>query len=295
MSFKHCLCIFILVFLTNCSKDSKELPPLTTEAKESIENYAKALVNSINQGDHKLIRDSFKYDAFPALVTNLSRSEQMVFDYIFDKDIRDDIKYHNVDLINQLHAGGGKVHLGQVSHGSGSSEIQLIVQWEGNFDFLKYRVAMIKEKPYLVDFGYLKQESWYSEQVKNMVLLNSKYTSLSEKRREAVIALKASNQALYEQDTVSAFEYLALIPKEFWVGHGLSIRKINYAAALGDSIYRATLEQEAQNSQSLFIQYQWAMVKEDTSSYLQQLDRMMTEVGNDELINTLIEQGLIWF
>ena len=278
-----------------CSSSPKEKAQLTEADKLAIENYAKALVNSINQGDHSLIRNSFKYEAFPGRVQNLSRSEQGVLDYIFDRDVKDNLKYHNVDLINQIQYSKGKVHQGKISHHDNHSEIQLILQFDGVFDFVKYRVEMINGKPYLVDYYYLKEESWYSESIKNFILISSEYNSLSNERRVAYTAFKRSQEALYDQDTLGALYYLNQVPESHWVGHGVSLTKLRYAVLLGDSIYATTLQKEATGSQSLFIQYQWAKATEDTAGYLKHLDRIMTEVGNNNLVNSLIEQGLVWF
>ena len=91
--------------------------------------------------------------------------------------------------------------------------------------------------------------------------LNSKFDAYSEERHQANRAIRASNEALTYGDTLEALYSLYDIPETHQLGNGLSIRKLNLAYTLGDSVYANVLATEYDKNKSLYIKvYEFKMI-----------------------------------
>ena len=111
------LLLFLLIAgITSCKESHPKTVPLTEKDKASIDNYARLLVKSFNDYEHKLVRQSWNHKAFKSRVTGLNKTQRSVFDYIFDKKVKDDIGHINVQVINGINLNKGKAILGGIDY-----------------------------------------------------------------------------------------------------------------------------------------------------------------------------------
>ncbi|WP_422355697.1 hypothetical protein [Roseivirga pacifica] len=262
----RCQIIVLLFFvLLGCSKEVKEERNLLTQAdKQKIEGYSRRLVDSINGFDHSLIKKSWSYNAFRGKVTGLTKTQQSVFNYIFEREIADHINVTNASLVNNVNLEGGSVKLINISHNDYSSELLLALLFETHYSLMAYEIQIIDELPYLVDMRDLKNDLWLSESVKNLVNLSTRHTGTSLERREANIAYSKYVESLYDQDTSAAFGYLSMIPRSHWIGNGLSIARVDLAYALDQQLFYEVLDEERAQNDSDYLKYLDLLTREDS-------------------------------
>ena len=285
----------ILLLVVGCSKSKTENSiALTLENKKAIELYAQQLAKSINDYDHALIRNSWSNEAFAKRVKNLNKVQRNVFNYIFDKEIKDEIKFNNVSLVNHVNLEQGKIHTSNIKHFNSHSEITFLSIFDDSYNFIKYRVEIINNKPYLCDLFDLKSGLWYSETIKNVINLNSRYDMFSEERRAANLAMRSSNEELRKRDTLSALNYLYDIPKTHWVGNGLSLRKLNLALGVSVSTYGEVLETEFEHDQSLYLKYLYYRYWDDSENLNNVYNTLKYQTGEDLRLDSLIKSESFW-
>lgn len=287
---------FILVlFLAACSSDNTEAPvALTAEQKANVESYATQLVNSFNGHDHALVRNSWSNDAFRKRVKDLNKTQRSVFTHIFEKEVKDDIKYTNLLMINGLSKQNGTTSISQIQHFNGFSEITIFMVFEDSFSFIKYRVELIKDRPFLCDLYDFKENTWYSESIKNAINLNSRYDAFSTERRASNLALRNSDEALKRGDTYAALDFLYDIPQTHWVGNGLSLNRLGLAAEVSDTIYAQVLETEFGYNQSLYLKYLYYLAFDDSTNLNQIYIDIKKMTGASAGLDSLIVQGSFW-
>ncbi len=285
----------ILLLVVGCSKSKTENNiALTIENKEAIELYAQQLAKSINDYDHTLIRNSWSNEAFAKRVKNLNKVQRNVFNYIFDKEIKDEIKFNNISLVSHVNLEKGKIHASNIQHFDSHSEITLLSIFDDSYNFIKYRVEIINNKPYLCDLFDLKSGIWYSQSVKNVINLNSRYDMFSEERRQANLAMRSSNHELRKRDTLSALYYLYEIPETHWVGNGLSLMKLNLALGVSDSTYGEVLETEFEHDQSLYLKYLYYRYWDDSVNLNNVYNTLKGQTGGDIKLDSLIKNESFW-
>ncbi|MCE7991610.1 MAG: hypothetical protein HEP71_06505 [Roseivirga sp.] len=287
--------ILVLFLLAGCSSDSTEAPvALTVEEKATVESYATQLVNSFNGHDHALVRSSWSNDAFRKRVKDLNKTQRSVFAHIFEKEVKDAIKYTNLLLINNLNKQNGIASLTQSQHFNGFSEITIFMVFEDSYSFIKYRVELIEGKPFLCDLYDFKENTWYSESIKNAINLNSRYDAFSAERRNTNLALRSSDEALKRGDAYGALDFLYEIPQTHWVGNGLSLNRLGLAAELSDTIYAQVLETEFAYNQSLYLKYLYYLAFDDSTNLNQVYTDVKNLTGASDGLDSLIVRGSFW-
>lgn len=113
----------------------------------------------------------------------------------------------------------------RLDHFDNHSELLLLITFDGTYDFFKYRIEYLRNKPNLTDFFYYTDNLWYSEKVVKMLQLNSKYGAFSDKRHLANESLSSSKKSLSKGDTLEALYYLYNIPETHQSGNWLSLQK----------------------------------------------------------------------
>lgn len=292
---RHAYFILVLFLLAACTSDNTEAPvALTTEQKATVESYAAQLVKSFNGHDHALVRNSWSNDAFKKRVKDLNKTQRSVFTHIFEKEVKDEIKYTNLLFINELNRQNGTASISQIQHFNGFSEITIFMVFQDSFSFIKYRVELIDGKPYLCDLYDFKENTWYSEGIKNAINLNSRYDAFSAERRASNLALRSSDEALKRGDTYGALEFLYEIPQTHWVGNGLSLNRLGLAAEVSDTIYAQVLETEFGYNQSLYLKYLYYLAFDDSTNLNQIYIDIKKMTGASAGLDSLIVQGSFW-
>lgn len=284
----------ILIFFFGCSEPKKtERPKVTPEQQVQIESFANDLINSINGFDFSIINNSWNDATFKSRVSNLTKTQKTVFEHIYEKDLKRTIKVGNLHIIHQVNSENGKVTFLALNHFDFHSELVLLLTFEGRFDFFKYRIEIINNKPAITDFYHFKDNIWYSEKIVNMLRLNSKFDAYSEERHQANRAVQASEQAQNYGDTLEALYSLYDIPETHQLGNGLSMMKLNLALSLGDSIYANVLATEYDKNKSLYMKYLYTLYFDPTN--LNSVYELLTsELGNSAALDTLINEQNYW-
>lgn len=287
--------LFVFFLATGCSGGDSSPAALTTEQKAAIASYANNLLRTFNSHDHSLVNDSWNHQAFKNRVSGLSKTEASLFAYIFEKQVKNDIRYTNLLIINEISKQGATAWLTRIQHFNTHSEITFSIIFPDGYTFTRYRVEMIGDKPYISDMYDFKDGTWYSESIKNFLLLNARYDGLSAERRAAYGAMNLSNQLLKKGDTLGALEALYEIPPSHWVGNGLSIKRLELAANLNDTLYADVLDTEFSYNQSLYLQYIYYLGIEDDAALFKVLETLKNETGITDQLDSLVRTDAVWF
>jgi hypothetical protein len=133
--------------------------------------------------------------------------------------------------------------------------------------------------------------------MRDVVLLNTKYTAFSPKRHEANRALVNYRSAINSGDFELALLSLEQIPQSLQITNEFKIAKINTAANISDSLLLETIEEvdDPQNGNNIYVDYLMALYLND-SLYQDDVNvRMRMEIGiSKPLLDSLNTEGLIW-
>jgi len=293
--YRFAVSVFILAFVFGCSESKKsERSVVTPQQQSQIESFSNELINSINEFDFSVINNTWNNVAFKKRVAvHINGTQMSVFDHFFEKNLRMTIKTGNLSIIHQVNSGNGKVSFLGLSHFDFHSELTLLLTFAGRFDFFKYRIEFINNKPAITDFHHFKDNLWYSEKIVNILRLNSKFDAYSEERHQANDAIRASEEALAYRDTLEALYSLYDIPETHQHGNGLSMMKLNLALTLGDSVYANVLATEYDKNKSLYMKYLYTLYFDSTN--LNSVYELLTsELGNSEVLDTLVNEQNYW-
>ncbi|MEL6558271.1 MAG: hypothetical protein AAFQ94_08810, partial [Bacteroidota bacterium] len=199
-----------------------------------------------------------------------------------------------VSLVNEIYDNSGKVYRSGINYYNAHAELTLLVINQESFEILKYRIELIKGKPYLSDAYDFRDDTWYSEAIKNNINLNSRYNAFSEERRQANLAWNGYIYSLNRGDTINAFKSLLDIPDTHLIGNTISIAKLNMAMALGDSILIETLVDESIRNENIYMRYLYALYFMDQSEITAISTELANETGNKPALDTLFQQNYFW-
>ena len=287
------VCLFAL--LAACGEvkksDSQKLNDLD---RKKIESLSTRLINSINGYDFSIINSSWNNDFFKSRVVNLNKTQRSVFEHYFQKEIKRTIKVGNLSIINQVNDGNGKVARLNLQYFDYHAELTLLLTFEKRFDFFKYRIEMYEDIPVISDFYHFKDNCWFSEKLINLLHLSTKFDGTSEVRRMANQALTASEKYLNYGDTIGALNALDGFPEAFRIGNSLSLRRLEVALMIDDSMYTQVLEKEFESNKNLYIQYLYGMHFYDNNR-LDDVYRLLSqEFGKSEKLDSLVSCGHYW-
>lgn len=284
----------LLLLLASCSGGDKPPVVLTADQKSQIKQFGERLIATFNNHEHKVVNDSWSSLAFKKRITGLNKTQRSVLSHVFEKGVKDDIRYTNLLMINNLSKLGGKAYLSQVVHFDNYSELTMVMVFQQRYSFVKYRIELIQGKPYLSDLYDFRENTWYSEAVKNTINLNVRYDTFSKERGEANIAMRRANAAEKAGDAEGALYWLYEIPQTHWVGNGLSIRRLNLAVALGDTTYAGVLNKEFEYNQSTYLQYLYYSAYGDEAQLNKVYTRLRELTGGGEKLDSLIGDNNDW-
>ena len=291
---KSIIFLIIIALSFNCSESNNvKKPKLTDKQKKEIHSFSKELIRSINGLEISAINESWSNKAFKSRVSNITRTQQSVFEHIFEKDLKRIIKVENLSIIHEINSGQGNAFFLALNHFEHYSELTLLLTFDKRYDFFKYRIEIIENRPAITDFYQFKDNLWYSEKVVGALRLNSTFKAYSEERNRTNRALKNSEEALRYGDTLEALYFLYDVPEIHQVGNELSMKKLNLALSMGDSIYASVLTTEYMNNKTLYIQYLYNLYFH--SPHLNEVYKLLAnELGNSEALDSLIESERFW-
>ena len=289
--------LFLLLLLVSSCKDSGENGQLSPSQITSINQFVDELNKSLDNFEFDFIKTAWSHSIFKRRIGKLGNIGHGVFDHIYETTVKSSILRFNLDLINKVKHSGGILRYIKTNISDGYAEVTYLLIDEGYYSFIKYRIDIENERPYLTDIYSFKEDQWFSNSMRQVVLLNTKHTALSPKRHQANRALSDYQMAMNDGNYEYAFDVLNQVPESHQIFNDFKIARINTAAQLGDSILRKTieLENDLNDGNNIYVDYLMAFYLND-STYRNDVDRRMQfEIGIPKiLLDSLKSNNLIW-
>jgi hypothetical protein len=278
------LILLLVCFSCKNENEKKIINVLGNSDKDLIKTFANNLYISINNYEYELIRSSWDNELFRKRVNKLTKTEQTVFDYYFDKEFATVILNENIDLVNKLKFNTGKLFFSKITYYPTHAEIIYSLRFAKNVDFWKYRVELINNIPKLTDYYSFRDEIWQSQNIINIIRLNSRYTATTKERQQANRSLMESDKYLLHGDSLFALQLLYEIPETHLIGNALSLKRINLAFKLNDTIFASVLIREKEFNKSTYISYLYGYYFYDTIELDKVFYKLEQELGTKNMI-----------
>ncbi len=290
--------IVSLLFMCVSCKNAghKQAVELLSETEmQTINDFAKQLTKSINNYEYELIRNSWDDEGFKKRVIRSSRTEQNVFNGIYDAAYARKILYVSVDLVNRLKYNDGRMLLSKIIYYPSHAEIIVTFQFTGGIDFWKYRIELRNKVPKLTDYYSFKDDFWQSQNIRNIIKLSITHTATSEERHQANRSLMESEDCLRRGDSIQALELLYEVPVSHLIGNALPLKRINLAYAISDSVFASALVTEKELYESIYINYLYGYYFNDTI----ELEKVFVELDHklgikNEILDSLKTLNYFW-
>lgn len=284
------------LLLVSCN-NSKEEQHLNTKKIKHVQDFVRELTMAFDDFEFDYIKKSWSHDLFKRRIGQLGNTGHGVFNHMYETTIKGTILNFNLNLINRVkHSGATLKHI-DTNIVSNYAEVTYMLIEDGYYYFIKYRVDIKDNIPYLTDIYVFKDDEWYSSKMREMVLLNLKHTALSSNRQEANRAYGEFQSAVNTKDYEYAYYALNQIPESHRVFNYYKIARIKTAAILGDSILLRTIEEENDSLQAnnIYVDYLMAFYLRDSIYQEEVASRMREEIGIPKsLLDSLNSNGLIW-
>ncbi|MGB5822156.1 MAG: hypothetical protein WBG90_21920 [Saonia sp.] len=284
-------------FAVSSCKDPNTRQSLFPEQIEKIHQFVGELNKSLSHFEFDFVKKAWSHDSFKRRIGKLGNTGHGVFNHIYETSIKSYILNFNLNLINKVkHSGAVLKHI-KTNIVSNYAEATYLLIEESYYYFIKYRIEIDDDTPYLTDVYVFKDDQWYSNKMREMVLLNLKHTATSPKRHQANRAFGEFQSALDNNDYEYAFNALSQIPESHRIFNYYKIARINTAALLGDSTLIGTIEEENDSvrGNNIYVDYLIAFYLKD-STYQEDVNiRMRKEMGIPKLLlDSLYSNNLIW-
>lgn len=277
--------------------DSRKEQNLTKEQVKEVHQFVGDLNDALKNFEFDFIKNAWNHTLFKQRIGKLGNIGHGVFNHVYETTVKGNVENHNLDLINRVkHSGATLMHI-KTNVIDTYAEITYILIEDGYYHLTRYRVDFHEGKPYLTDIYSYKDDEWFSKSMRDVVLLNTKYTAFSPKRHEANKALVNYRSAINSGDFELALLSLEQIPPSLQITNEFKIAKINTAANISDSLLLKTIEEvdNPQNGNNIYVDYLMALYLND-SLYQDDVNvRMRMEIGiSKPLLDSLNTEGLIW-
>ncbi|MGD1947304.1 MAG: hypothetical protein ACFB0A_13820 [Croceivirga sp.] len=284
-----------LLFLS-CN-DSKEEQHLSSKEIKQIRNFVGELSLALDNFEFDYIKKSWNHYLFKRRIGQLGNTGHGVFNHIYETSIKSSILNFNLNLINKVkHDGATLKHLNTNIVSNYAEAAYMLIEYTYYY-FIKYRVDIQDDTPYLTDIYVFKDDEWYSSKMRETVLLNLKHTALSPSRHEANHAYREFQSAINTSDYEYAYDALNQIPESHRIFNYYKIARIKTAAILGDAILLKTIEEENDSIQgnNIYVDYLIAFYLADSIYQEEVGSRMRKEIGIPKsLLDSLNSNDLIW-
>ncbi len=287
--------VILLAFALFGCQSEPEVVRLSSTQKLEIEKASKALVASINNYDYDLINALWSDLGFKERLRGITRTQQSVFEHLFKSKIRMMIKSGNLSMVNSIFDYGGELEIMSIEHFDSYSELNLLLTDSDFFEFFKYRVEWVDNKPALVDYKNIRNDQWFSESIVDDLKLNSKYNAFSTERAEANRAMLLYESAKDGGNYQEALEALELMPVSHRRGDWYRLMRIEMSMLIGDPIFSSVLQEEYNQSKGLYIQYLHFLNKRDTIGTQLIRDKMALSDRGATAFDSLIQAGAFWY
>ncbi len=291
--------LFAVIFtfaISSCERPSEERS-LLPEQIEKIHQFVGEFNQSLGHFNFSFVKEAWNHQLFKLRIGKLGNTGHGVFNHIYETSIKSYILNFNLNLINKVKHSRAVLQHVNTNIVSNYAEATYLLIEDSYYYFIRYRIEIYDDVPYLTDVYVFKDNQWYSNKMREMVLLNLKHTALSPKRHEANRAFGEFQSAIDNSDYEYAFNVLAQIPESHRAFNYYKIARINTAAMLGDSILLRTIEQEndSLHGNNIYVDYLMAFYLEN-SIYQEKVGiRMRKEIGISKmLLDSLNSHNLIW-
>lgn len=281
--------------ILGCSKGSEEGNSSSEIDKKTITLFINSLANTYTSQDYTFFRNAWNDDLFKSRVRVSGKIQKSVLEYIYDKDLKATIHSWNIYLISEISSKDGLVNVSKIEHFNKFSLATFTFIYGKKIGFIRFRVEMKSAKPVITDFFDFRENSWYSEIVKNTLNLNSKFDAFSEERQQANISLIKCDKSLLAGDTISALHHLYEVPRSHWIGNGLSLRKLELANSINDSTYVDVLMTELEHNKSIYMRYVQSLYFDDYDELEIICSELMLEISNSSMIDSLKTGNYYWY
>ena len=284
------------MLFSSCS-DSGSGPALRKEHIQQVHHFVEDLNRSLHNFDFDFIKKAWNHALFKQRIGKLDNIGRGVFNHVYETTVKSVVINLNLDLINKVKHSGATLKYIKTNIIDTYAEATYLIIVDGYYHFTKYRIDILDGKTYLTDIYSFKEDQWFSSNMREVVLLNTRYTAVSSNRHEANRALEAYQIGMDNGNYQYAWDALNEIPESHQISNQFKIAKINTSALLNDSLLLKTIEQENnfEDGNNIYIDYLMAFYLDD-SLYKEEVNtRMRREIGiSKSLIDSLNSKNLIW-
>lgn len=288
------LLVFVKVFLISC-QSNPEIPALSEAQKAKIEQASVSLVKSMNSYEYDQINTIWSDKGFKERLKGITKTQQTVFEHLFKTKIRMMIKSGNLSMVNSIFDFGGELQIMSIDHFERHSELSLLLMVGDVFEFFKYRVEWIGNRPALVDYKNIRNDLWFSEAIVRDLQLNSKYDAFSKERAEANKAMMLYETAKAGGHYQAALDALEMIPESHRKGDWYRLMRIEMSMLIGGPIFSSVLQEEYDQSKGLYIQYLHLLNKSDSTGMQLIREKMALSDRGEAAFDSLIQSGAFWY
>lgn len=288
--------MLITILFSSCS-DSGSGPGLRKEHIQQVHHFVEDLNRSLHNFDFDFIKKAWNHTLFKQRIRKLDNIGRGVFNHVYETTVKSAVINLNLDLINKVKHSGATLKYIKTNIIDTYAEATYLIIVDGYYHFTKYRIDILDGKTYLTDIYSFIEDQWFSSNMREVVLLNTRYTAVSSNRHEANRALEAYQFAMDNGNYEYAWDALNEIPESHQISNQFKIAKINTSALLNDSLLLKTIEQENnfEDGNNIYIDYLMAFYLDD-SLYKEEVNtRMRREIGiSKSLLDSLNSKNLIW-
>lgn len=289
--------IISFVLLVSCqSKDEKKQTSKLDPIECSIlKQFCTDLSASINRYEYLKFRRAWSDSAFKARIIGLSKIEKMLLREYYEDVFASEILNEYIEVITTLKAYNGSIKFEKITYYPKHAEAIFTHNFLNSVGFWKLKIDLINERPYITDLYSYTEKKWLSKRVKDFLKLNSKYTSVSQERRNANISQLEASKHMRDGDTAAALEKLYQVPLEYQLGNELSVQRIRIASMLSESQLLETLEIEEEINPSFYVKYVCAYHFGDTAGLHNSIRQLHKELDiPNSLIDSLYSGAYYW-
>ncbi|NJB37788.1 hypothetical protein [Croceivirga sp. JEA036] len=288
---------FTIPLIISCSGEQEK--HMSAKDIDSVHKFVSELNTSLNSFNYSFIKQHWNHSAFKSRIGKLDNTGKGVYNHIYETQLKSNIVNANLNLINLVkHHNAKLLHLNTNIVADYAETTYLILKNDNTFNITKYRIDVKNGTLTLTDFFNFREDQWFSETMREVLLLNLKHTTASRYRLEANQAYSNYIQAQQEQDFELAYNYLEQIPETHRILNDYKIAKLLTASNINDSVLQHSINQvnDTVNGNTIYIDYLLSNYHTDTDFKEEVQARMRKELGiNKKLLDSLTQANTIWW
>lgn len=290
--------ISMLLIITGCNRTTgkSQLPPYSESEKQLIKTFAHELTDAINRYDYTFMEKSWDYDLFVRRVKVGNQLERNMLHHLLEeRGGKKQVYYVNIDLINKLKERNGRVTFSKIIYYPRHAEVIYTMLVDKSVDFWKYYIQLSDGNPKLSDYYTYKSEKWQSDNIAEFLELNAEYTAVSKERWATNIALQEAEEHIANKSYEEALSAMYSIPETHHIGNVISMKRLELASHISDTVFAEVLLKEQDVNNSLYIQYLYAYHFGDTLVYEEVFSRLQKELGiTNAMLDSMQAMNYTW-